>query len=105
MILAAGGTLPDGVASTLLDRGVLGACVLVLGALAWWLIRREAARADEAQRQVNALHETIRSDVLGALTKAAEGQTAAAALLARVAEILPEVASALRDRDRDRGRR
>jgi hypothetical protein len=89
--------LPDGVASTLLDRGVLGACVLVLGALAWWLIRREAARADEAQRQVTALHDSIRTDVVAALIKANDV----------LADILPDVASALRDhdRDRDKGRR
>jgi ABC-type transporter Mla subunit MlaD len=92
--------LPDGVASTLLDRGVLGACVLVLGALAWWLIRREAARADEAQRQVTALHDSIRTDVVAALIKAND-------VLAKVADTLPDVASALRDhdRDRDKGRR
>jgi hypothetical protein len=91
-------TLPDGVTSTLLDQGILGVCVLVLGALAWWLIRREAARADEAQEQVSALHELIRTDVIAALIKAND-------VLAKVAEILPDVASALRDHDRDRGRR
>jgi hypothetical protein len=93
-----------GVAQTFLDRGVLGACVLVLAALAWWLIRREASRADEAQRQVTALHDSIRTDVVVALVKAND-------VLAKVAEILPDVASALRDHDRDhdgnrdRGRR
>jgi hypothetical protein len=99
--------VPDGVASTLLDRGVLGVCVLVLGALAWWLIRREAARADAAQRQVNDLNLRIRDDLLPAVLRAQEAHTAVTQLLVRVGELLPDVASALRDydRDRDRGRR
>jgi hypothetical protein len=96
-VLPAETPLPEGVTSTLLDRGVLGVCVLVLGALAWWLIRREYARADEAQRQVTALHDTIRTDVVAALLRAND-------VLAKVAEILPDVASALRDHDQERYR-
>lgn len=86
------------VTQTFLDRGVLGALVVVLLAVTWWFMRREAARTDEAQRQLTELHETIRTDVLAALIKATE----ASATLAKVAELLPDVVSALRDHDRGR---
>lgn len=94
--------VPDGVASTLLDRGVLGVCVLVLGGLAWWLIRREAARADAAVAQVDELNKRIRDDILPAVLNAATQHAAVTALLTRVGELLPDVASALRDYDRGR---
>lgn len=97
--------LSGDVAQTFLDRGVLGACVLVLGVLAWWLIRREAARADAAQAQVTDLNKVIRDELLPAVLKAAETHAAVTSLLVKVGELLPDVASALRDYDRDRGRR
>lgn len=97
--------MPDAVASTLIDRGVLGVCVFVLGALAWWLIRREAARADAALEQVADLNKSIRDDVLPAVLKAAETHAAVTQLLVKVGELLPDVASALRDFDRETDRR
>jgi hypothetical protein len=100
-----GDALPDGVASTLLDRGVLGVCVLVLGLLAWWLIRREAARADTAQAQVTELNQRIRDELLPAVLKAAEQHATVTSLLTRIGDLLPDVAAALRDYERERGRR
>lgn len=93
--------------SVLFDRGVLGVAVVALAAVAWWLLRREAARADAAQAQVEQLNKAIRDDVLPAVLKAAEGHAAVTALLVKVGELLPDVATALRDYDRDheRGRR
>jgi hypothetical protein len=104
-VIPGGDALPDGVASTLLDRGVLGVCVLVLGLLAWWLIRREAARADAAQAQVTELNQRIRDDLLPAVLKAAEQHATVTSLLTRIGELLPDVAAALRDYERERGRR
>jgi hypothetical protein len=100
-----GDALLDGVASTLLDRGVLGVCVLVLGLLAWWLIRREAARADTAQAQVTELNQRIRDELLPAVLKAAEQHATVTSLLTRIGDLLPDVAAALRDYERERGRR
>lgn len=91
-----------GVAALLLDRGPLGAAVLVLGALAWWLIRREAARADKADQQLAELNKSIRDDLLPEVIKAAQQHAAVTALLTKVGELLPDVASALRDYDRGR---
>jgi hypothetical protein len=79
--------------------------VLVLGALAWWLIRREAARADAALQQVKDLNQAIRDDVLPAVLRAAEAHAAVTQLLVKVGELLPDVASALRDFERETDRR
>lgn len=91
-----------GVTAILLDRGVLGACVLILGALAWWLIRREAARADDAQEQLTELHGKIRDDVLPAVIRASDTQATVSQLLVKLSDILPDVVSALRDHNRGR---
>jgi hypothetical protein len=99
MIPAAEG-VPDGVSSILLDRGVLGVCVLVLGAFAWWLIRREAARADKADEQLAELNKSIRDDLLPEVVRAAQQHAAVTALLTKIGELLPDVASALRGYDR-----
>lgn len=94
--------VPDGVAESLLRQGPLGACVLVLGALAWWLIRREAAGREAADQQVQELNAMIRDKLLPEVIAAAQQHAAVTALLAKVGELLPDVASALRDYDRGR---
>jgi hypothetical protein len=64
--------------TVLFDRGVLGVVVVALAWVVWWLLRREAKRADAAQAQNDALNARVRDDVL------------------------PDVAAALRDYDRGR---
>lgn len=86
----------------LIDRGVLGVVVIALSFVAWWLLRREAARADAAQKQVDDLNARIRDDVLPAVLAAATQHAAVTTLLTKVGELLPDVASALRDYDRGR---
>jgi hypothetical protein len=88
--------------TVLFDRGVLGVVVVALAWVVWWLLRREAKRADAAQAQNDALNARIRDDVLPAVLNAATQHAAVTALLTRVGELLPDVAAALRDYDRGR---
>jgi hypothetical protein len=88
--------------TVLFDRGVLGVVVVALAWVVWWLLRREAKRADAAQAQNDALNARVRDDVLPAVLNAATQYAAVTALLTRVGELLPDVAAALRDYDRGR---
>lgn len=114
-----GDVVGDGT-QVLFDRGVLGVVVVALAWVVWWLLRREAKRADAAQAQNDALNTKIRDDVLPAVLNAgaqyanvtaamqqaavtaATQNAAVTTLLAKVADVLPEVAAALRDHDRGR---
>lgn len=97
------------VAQVFLDRGVLGAVVLVLGLFAWWSIRRERSRADARDAEFQALLKNYTDEVVPALVlgQDATNRTAAQAertneLLTKVDSTLAVVLDELRRRDGDR---
>lgn len=86
MLLSAspGSEVATSASSTLLQYGVLGLAVLVLGWLSWTAIQRERRRADDLDARLQALHESVRTEVVPAVTRATEA-------LVRIAELLPEL--------------
>lgn len=79
-----GSEVATSASSTLLQYGVLGLAVLVLGWLSWTAIQRERRRADDLDARLQALHESVRTEVVPAVTRATEA-------LVRIAELLPEL--------------
>lgn len=81
----------SGVADSFLQYGVLGAVALVLGWFAWSTIKRERDRADALEARLQALHESVQTQVVPTVTRASEA-------LARVAELLPDLMHAAQRR-------
>lgn len=75
--------------TTLLQYGVLGLVVLALAWFAWTTIQRERRRAEDLDARLQALHESVRTEVVPAVTRATEA-------LARITELLPDVIAATR---------
>jgi hypothetical protein len=73
--------------TSLLQYGVLGLVVLALAWFAWTTIQRERRRSEDLDARLQALHDSVRTEVVPAVTRATEA-------LARITELLPEMIAA-----------
>lgn len=79
------------VTSELARAGILGVILIAVGSVAWWLIKRETARADRAEVALSELNREAREQMMKALIESAQANR--------------DTAQALRDvlaRERDR---
>lgn len=73
-------------ADTFLQYGVLGAVALAGGLFAWGTIKRERQRADSLEARLNALQDSVRTEVVPAMTRTTDA-------LIRLADYLPELSA------------
>ena len=85
--------LASSASDTLLQYGVLGLVVLILGWFSWGAVQRERRRADAAEERLNSLNEAIRKELVPVMTKSL-------AATEKLVEVLPDLLAALASRTR-----
>jgi hypothetical protein len=71
-----------------IQYGAIGAGLVFLGLFAWKAYQRETLRADSAEDRLHSVEESVRTDLVPAVTRSTEAAV-------RMTELLPDVIAAL----------